>query len=570
MLNIQELYEELKAEAIEKYVSDSSLVDMAVAGLRKEAGLTFYDKYYSIDYTRTLLSSTDENNTYGLSGETAAQEWFEAKAYKANKVAELTKAYTFKANGKEYTTEKYKIDGGAIVDYCLTHSPASFISRAVLEKKLLTMDEFEVIHGVKYNKIDYLNSKNWKQIEYRDATETVANNYNYYSQMYAYYGLQFNYDSVEDFLYSYGSRTYDDLVLNLEKNTMRSVYLANHFLGSYNVNLNSTFTPNANFQELMNDIENMNGNYFDAIINHILVYVDFDLDGVIDDYYSQGTGVYNVHKVDGKPGIDNEKWNQLLDGLYDAMVEFIDREGSLTDDNADVLDELITEFNDATRETDGAGNYLSVFGEAKDYGICLKHESLGEVNNNTIQNYVKGFITGLRETKAKYDASDKALRDYGVSGKLYDTEYGTHLIILRKATNYEASFAYSNEDGSLDNYTVNAIVNDNEEITAAQVALYIQVQLCNNIFGTTDMPKEKAKQAGFEDYYPAMPTELSNKIGAIYGTYLTLVLDTSQTYNSSYLILKEMAANPGEYKDCIDAMANTYEKAIYSGYRDGE
>ncbi|MBR4236901.1 hypothetical protein IKQ02_00545 [bacterium] len=564
------LYQELKAKAIEDYVANTSLVNMALASLRKEAGLKIYDKFYSIDYVQTLLSSTDESNTYGLSSESTAKEWFEAASYKNNKVAELTKEVTLKANGKEYTTLKYKIDGGAIVDYCLVHSPATYISRAVLEKKLLTMDEFEVIHGVPYNKVDYLTSKNWKQVEYREATENVANNYNYYSQMYAYYGLQFNYDSAEDFLYSYGSRTYDELVLNLEKNTMRNVFLANHFLGSYNVNLNETFTPNANFTELMNDIESITTNYFDAIINHILVYVDFNLDGTVDNFYDSATGKYNVTKETGKPGIDNEKWNVLLDGLYDRMVEFIERDDSLTDDNADVLDELITEFNNASREVDNNGDYVDVFGEAKEYGICLKHESLGEINTNTIQNYVKGFIKGLTETKAHYDASDKDLRPYGLSTDFYDSDYGTHLIILRKATNYETKFNYSNEDGSLDGYTTAAIVNDNDTVTAAQIALYIQVQLCNNIFGSTDLPREKAKQAGFENYYPAITAELSNKITAVYGTYLKLVLDLSNTYDSSYLILKEMATNPGEFGACINAMAKTYENAVYAGFRDGE
>ena len=565
-----ELYEKCKAEAIDAYLANTSLVDMAVASLRKDAGLKIYDKYYSIDYTQTLLSSTDESNTYGLSSESAAKEWFEAAAYKNNKVVELTKEVTFKANGKEYTTKKCTINGGDIVDYCLEHSPASFISRAVLEKKLLTMNEFEVIHGVPYNKVDYLTSNNWKQVEYREATENVANNYNYYSQMYAYYGLQFNYDSAEDFLYSYGSRTYDELVLNLEKNTMRNVFLANHYLGNYNVNLTETFTPNANFTELMNDIESITTNYFDAIINHILVYVDFDLDGAVDDFYDKATGTYKVTKEEGKAGIDFDKWDELLDELYDRMVEYIERDDSLTNDSADVLDELIAEFNDASREVDINGEYVDVFGKAKEYGICLKHESLGEINTNTMQNYVEGFRKGLTETKAHYDEADKDLRAYGLSTKFYDTEYGTHLIVLREATNYETKFNYSNEDGSLDGYTVNAIINDGDNVTAAQIALYIQVQFCNNIFGSTDLPKEKAKQAGFENYYPSIPTELSNKIASVYGVYLQLVLDQSYTYNSSYLILKEMSQNPGNYATCIEAMAKTYESSIYSGFRDGE
>ena len=564
------LYNELKAKDIEDYVTNSSLVNMAIAELRKNAGLKIFDKYYSIDYTQSLLSSTDTSNTYGLASDTVAQEWFENAGYKANKVAELTKEVTFKANGKEYTTEKYKIDGGSIVDYCLEHSPATYLSRAVLEKRMLTLDEFKTIHGATYDKVDYLTSKNWKQVEYREATENVANNFNYYSQMYAYYGLKFNYDSAEDFLYSYGSRTYDELVLNLEKNTMRSIYLLNHFLGSYNVNLNETFTPNQNFNEVMEDINNIENKYFDAIIDHILLYVDFDLDGAIDEFYNKSTGLYEVDKEEGKPGIDNEKWNDLLDRLYDRMVDYIDESGSLSKDSAEVLDELVSEYNDASRDTDINGVYEDVFGEAKEYGIVLKHESLNEVNSKTMKNYAEGFQKGLVETKEKYDASDKEFREYGLSGKFYDSEFGTHLIALRQATNYDTKFTYSNSDGSLDDYTAAAIVNDGENVTASQIALFIQVQLCNNIFGTTDQPKEKAKQAGFENYYPAMPTELQNKIQSVFGEYLTLILDTQNTYDSSYLILNEMAQNPGNFKDNIEAFAKTYESAIYGDYREAE
>ncbi|MBP5343243.1 hypothetical protein J6Y73_04895 [bacterium] len=567
----EDVYKEFKASEIEEYVANQSLVQMALAELRKEAGIRLFDKFYSIDYRNLLLVGNDNSNTYGFNNTTQITEWFDAASYKAGKLAELTKEVTFKANGgKEYKTSKMKITAGDVVDYCLVHSPASYITRAVLEKRLLTMDEFKTIHGATYDKIDYLTSKNWKQTEYRDATENVANNYNYYAQMYAYYGLSFNYESVDEFLYSYGARTYDSLVLSLEKNTMRSVYLADYYLDNFNVNLNEPFTPNANFNALMEDINSISDNYFNALVDHILVYVDFDLDGNIDEYYDQETGKYVVTKLENKPGIENDDWEDILDELYDRITDYIDRDGSMAADNADVLDTLITDFSEASRAKDEYGHYEDIFGKAKDYGICLKHESLGEINSTSMKSYAKGFQTGLWETKAKYDASDKQLREYGLSGTFYDTEFGTHLIVLRKSANYERDFMYTNEDGSLDGYTTAAILNDTKEITPAQVALYIQVTLLSNIFGSTDLPKEKAKLSGFDNYFPEMPNDLYSKISNVYGEYLALVLDTQNTYNSSYIISSEMAENPGNYKNNIDAVVKTYETVIYSDYREVE
>ena len=129
---------------------------------------------------------------------------------------------------------------------------------------------------------------------------------------------------------------------------------------------------------------------------------------------------------------------------------------------------------------------------------------------------------------------------------------------------------YTNEDGSLDGYTTAAILNDTKEITPAQVALYIQVTLLSNIFGSTDLPKEKAKLSGFDNYFPEMPNDLYSKISNVYGEYLALVLDTQNTYNSSYIISSEMAENPGNYKNNIDAVVKTYETVIYSDYREVE
>ncbi len=517
---------ELKNKKINEYLESSSFVNTCLADLRKELGLKIYDEYFGYEY-QTMIANNSSSNSYGPSD---TEGYYKTKAYSAKKLASI-KAKNVKISDTQTYNGKYTVKADDLYNYVMSHASASYVSTAYLNKYLLSMPEFESIHGAKVNKVNYLTSKNWKVKEYAEQTEQMNRYFEYYRSLYAQYGLSYQYSSVEQFLYSYGSRTFDDMVDLLERSTMRSVMLYKALVGLDNMNyeeIPSTFTfttelANEAFGATAEKFNKILTDYIDVNVNHLLVYLDLDEDGNPDDY----DGTYADFVTTGTYAT----YEDLLNALYDQIQEFIHDadNGSLSSGNSDILKNFATAYNDASRKAD-AEDLDKALVEFKKYGVHVKYESLGEVTSSSISNYVKEFQDEVRVLNEKLAAGDKDLLGYSLSDGFTQTEFGLHYVFAYAGSDYEApSFKFTDEN----NEYAPGMTNENDTISNSQIALYMLEYYYGLIYGTTDHPEENAKYL-----YPVLPTEITSKIETLYGDYLSLVMDKSYTYMSTYIILK--------------------------------
>ena len=551
---------EYKKELIEDYLLEEGLTEMAMAELRAEAGLTVYDEFFKYEY-ESSISQSDSSNKYGVS---ESDGYITYKSYKARKVAALTKEVT--VNGNKVSKKVLTADD--VYNYAMSYSGPSYIATTALNKVLLKLAEFETIHGKEKN---YLTSKNWKMQAYASTAEQYNYYYEYYKQMYAQYGYEF-YDSVDQFLFSYGARSFDDLVTSLKRSTMRNIFLYNALVNdaffnnsndAYNATLSAYATTTLDptsaqsgkpFIFKSDEFTKIYDEYYDINASHVLIYVDYDEDGTPDDYnkfletFDSTTNESSfLKKEDGVTPLTLSDWNQAIAQIENKLREFIYTDDSWSSSKVSDLANFITEYNKSCR----------IDGDYKDYkklGIALEYESLGEVTNLTEDNFVEEFGVALREIKEKLERVDNDLLGYSLGDKLYKTEFGMHFIVETAGTNYDKpDFSFIEDDAY-----PSELINQDKKVTDAQLAIYILEYAYNNIFGSTDNPEE---HAGFE--YPNIPSELKKAFTTYYDSFMSTVLDKSSTYHSNFIMLLSLSSEESSYKNDFKNLLDIYYSVLF-------
>ena len=548
---------ELKADKVKEYLETSGVTTTAMAELRKEAGLQLFDEFLGYDYKSTI-SNNSQSNTYGP---TDTKDYYKVKAYNAKKLARTTKEVTVNGN----KVAKFTITADDLYDFAMAQSATSYIATTSLNKVLLTMDDFVKIHGKSTN---YLTSKNWKMVEYAEATQNYNYYYEYYASMYKQYGYDY-YDSVNEFLYAYGSRNFDDMVLSFERGTMRNIFIYNALVGdlfasnadgSYATVLSSYATDSTDPTGATTDkylfhsekFTDLFDKYFDINVSHVLIGVDYDEDGTPDDYnkfletFDETTGESEFLRKADQTKLTLTEYNAIINKLTNALYDFIDEDENWSSTTVSDLSNFVDEYKKSSIVD---GDYA----EYKKLGITVKYESLGEVTPSNKTNYVKEFQDGIDEVYEKLSRIDKELLGYSISDSLTKSEFGLHLIVETAASNYDkATFKYTD-----DNYG-EALKNDNDNISDAQLAMYILQKVYTNIFGDTDNPEEKA---GFN--YPTLPQSVTKAISLYYSSYIDAVLDTSNTYHSNYIMLLTLANESSDYQGGFKDLLGVYYSVLF-------
>lgn len=543
---------EFKSEKIDTYLKVSGLPQMAAAELRSEAGLRIYDEFFVYEYN-SIISNDSDSNSYGTS---EVENYYKDKGYSNKKLVSLNNKVT--VNGNEL--DKFTVTSDDLYNYAMESSASSYLSTTILNKVLVTMSDFEKIHGTNKN---YLTSKNWKMEEYAQITQYYNYNYEYYKTVYAQYGYDY-YDSLEEFLYAYGARSFDDMVEAFERGTMRNVLLYNILVGdlfdntdSYVLNL-SDYALNGTYNnELLlfnsDKFKELYEDYFDANVYHLLFYVDHDENGSPDDYekfletFDATTGNSSFLKDSSGNALSFEAYLELVRKLENLLRDYLN-ENDFSGTNLTPLSSFITEYNNSSILD---GDYK----EFKKVGIKLQYESLGEVTSSNVSNYVEPFGDGVRIVYEKLERIDNKLLGYSVADSLTLTEFGLHLIVETAGTNFDKpSFKYSDESSSY----ASGVSNDNDEISESQIAIYILQNVYTNIFGDTDNPEENA---GFN--YPNIPSSVLEAINTYYSSFFTKVLDSSNTYHSNYLILTQLVKDNSEYQSKFQELLDIYYSVLF-------
>ena len=546
-----------KEKKISNYIKTANLPQMAAAELRKEAGLQLFDEYFGYEYA-SILNKSDDTNQYGVSD---SSDYYKVKGYNNKVLAKTTKVV--KVNDQEIA--KIKVTADELYAYSMEQSGSSYLSNAIINKVLLSMKDFETIHGKSRN---YLTSKNWKMKEYAEATQSYNYAYEYYKSMYAQYGIDY-YDSVNEFLYAYGSRSFDDMVLAFERTTMRNVFLYNALVGDLFENKNGYVSNLSSYSLTSTDptvegstdkylfggdkFKDLYEDFFSANVFHVLFYVDFNEDGSPDDYdefiksFDENGNHKYLKQADGQTPLTLTDWEALVSQLLDQIYDYVNTDSSWSSSSIS-LSSFITKYNESSLKD----------GDYKDYkkvGLQLEFESLGEVTNFNVTNYVERFGEGVKKVYAKLEKVDKDLLGYSLADELTQTEFGLHLIFETAGTNYnKPTFKYTDNN---DNYSA-LLKNENDEVSEAQIALYILRAVYTNIFGDTDNPE---KNAGFN--YPNIPSELDEAFSLYFESYINTMLDSSSSYHSNYIMLNQLASESSDYQQQFKELRDIYYSMLF-------
>ena len=540
----EEMVNEEMKKMIKDYLKADGFLDACMAELRKEAGFQIFDKFFSFSYN-DLLKYNSSTNPYGVQTENLG-EYFKTKAYSNTKLVQTTK----KVKVLDKEVDKILIKAEDLYEYIEKHNIATYITQAATKKIFFSMREYEVIHGDDPN---YLTSSNWKMKEYNSATQYYNQYFEYYRQYYSQFGYDY-YNSIEEFLYNYSARSFDDIVDSLKQNAMRNAFLSRALSSNITEESDFDLSDYGKSVTIQSDyFQKLYDEYFSINLSHILLYVDLDEDNVPDNwnefYEKVVDGTTPLKKDDGTP-LTEADLNDLLDTIYKNYLKKIFDDQTLSSTNAQILKTIVTEFNDSNVLDDE--NKYQIY---KKLGIRLKYEALGEVTNKTVKNYVDEFQAAVKELKDKLYNSDSSLLTYSIYDGLCETEYGMHFIACVSGDSFERpSFKFS-DDAHIYN---SSSINNEDAISTKQIGLYFARYFYSNLFGSTDNPKERA---GYD--YPSMPTELINKIEKVYGDYLQSLDDKNGSYHSSLLIIKSLISNNTEYNDAFLKLESLYNDSVF-------
>lgn len=536
----------VKKEMMNSYLKTTGFVQMAAAELRAEAGLKLYDEFMGYEY-EAIIATNSDSNKHGVA-EDKYEEYFKVKGYRKFDLAE-TKAVKV----LDKTVDAIKVTTDDLYEYAMKYNSAIYVSNAALTNISFNLAQYEAIHGEEDN---YLKSKNWKMMSYAETCQYYNYYYEYYKSMYMQYG--YNYDqSINEFLYQYGARSFKDLVESLKRSTMKTVLLYEYLVGELNSHELSEYTKGLVNSTMFNKLYD---EYYNINVKHVLIYVDYDEDGTPDDfkefYNSLEDGSVKIKDETGAT-LTTAKFDRYLNELQTAIMSSIYQDQSFSSSNTDALKAFVKEYNESSRVD-------SKYKDYKKAGLALMFEELGEVTNETASSFVKDFKETLKTISEKLYRVDGDLVGYTLSDDLTMTEFGYHFIYATKGSKYtKPSFKFNNDN----NKYLEGFKNNSDSISQSQIGLFLQEDMYSNIYGSTDNPMENA---GFE--YPNVPKDISEAISTVFGNYMSAIMGTNNSYHINYLIVNSLindttSSNLNEYKDRFIKLSSIYEDLLFESFK---
>ncbi|MDP2426019.1 MAG: hypothetical protein Q8M70_06685, partial [bacterium] len=351
LLNDDAFYDTIFQKLVDARMNDASngakFQSEKLGKLRAEFGFTIFDRFLGVDYqqryTAYELSKTGSNSV----------------------LASFTGRPGFE--GAEKITEEKKITADDLMHYALSKNAAMYTTYAGQWKEILHSTYFESVFG---SQKDIIRNRSDKMKQLQQSVAGFKSEFVYYQQLYAQYGLSFPYATVNDYAYvQLGAKTEAEMLQYFIKGALQP-YFVNEIIKRMNL-----------VDNFVNEIQENYENYFSLKVSHLIIYLDLNEDGSLDNYF------------DYKEGLDELKLDEfetLIAGFETAIEEYLDASISNT------FTTLITAYNNATRDNETWGTY-------KRYGFLLKTETLtqkssydGETSSDSL------FFSGEFGVKSSY------------------------------------------------------------------------------------------------------------------------------------------------------------------------
>jgi len=450
------IYTEIYNDLLDDYIygtdgEDNISSDLAV--VRAELGIQIYDRYLALDY-----SSIDSTYVFG-------------KGDSMNLIS-------FDSTLDE--GEGFTILADEFYEYVLGLNPALYTIYASQAKELLATDYYQTLFGDEY---DYNRNNSDRMVEMYEAVQSTKDYYVYLEQVYSGYGMSLGYDSFMDYAYSqYGTKSEFELLEYFISGEIQP-FLIQEVIEQYDI-VDGLYETVLDYYE----------NYFSLFVSHVLIYIDFDDDGAPDDFFEYS---------DDMTIADADAFNALLAGLERAIDEY---DGTFA--------ELVTEYNNATREDETWGVY-------KQNGFLILTEELnatddeGTTHSLTYQGeygvkdqFVEEYVDALIALYQEYQ-EDQNLDKNEMYSDLVTTEFGLHLIMVGQGEDFDHPSAMYpteediEEDNDTSGYDEN-IYNASDIPTVNQLEVYATYKYLAMVYDLTDTEIEET----YNITIPDIPTDL--------------------------------------------------------------
>lgn len=529
MLNDDVLYDTLYNKLVDETLNSVSSEigkNQRLANLRMDYGIEINDYYLALDYSK--IDSDFEINKKG------------------DKV--VLASVTGRPGAEEAA---YEITADDFYEYTLSKNAALYTLYASQYKELVASEYFLEIFG---EETQFEKNKTLAMQEMFDSVQNAKDYYAYLQQLYASYGVQFTFNSFQEYAYSqYSTKTEADLVKFFIQGKLQP-YFINEAITDYEL-VNLVYPTILEFYQ----------NYFSLNVTHILTYVDFDENGKPDDYQDFIASLTEAEK---------DEFDTLRASFETALDEYLEIE-----DNT--FTTFVTAYQNASRDD-------ITWGVFKQYGLQVLTEDLNIVDEDDVSHslqysgeygvkdsFVPEYVDALIkmyeafQSEVNQDATELYSSDENIP---VETEFGIHLILVTKGDDFDQPTTNFEEANPANPIYSEGSENEQDEPTLEQLLLYAEYFFYSTVYDLEDADIESK----YEITVPNIPARVSDALDFYFsqtlqsfyvvGTVNIQLVD--RLSDSEFVTTDYLAKTNAELMTMLQDVQDVYMDALYGQYQD--
>ncbi len=313
---------------------------------------------------------------------------------------------------------------------------------------LLTSDAYTEIYGDDY---DYMNSDNEIMLENRDELRTMKSTFA--GNGYASYGFSSVDYTWEEFIYLAFS-------VKTEAEVIEQLFIMQDLQSKI-------IYPSLDYDNVKDYILYQSQKYFSLNAEHLLIYVDFDLDFTPDDFTEFIDGLDETELIE----------YEAIKVAFDTLIF-----SKINDDMS--FGDIVNEYEDSLMN-----DPLNEWAEFKQYGFKIMTEMLTvpdgngtvtSLNNINSEGFDADFVNSLKRIYDAYVIEEAnsigEITEY-MDTQITESAFGIHLILATEGSGFvQYSAAYDPLDGTVEGEYTDGSENDSDIPNEQQISIYNSIR----------------------------------------------------------------------------------------------